>query len=125
MNESDIRQLIHEQVKDLLAESAAKKKMKELEDGIFVYGGDHWTNTHFLIVECSTPEMVSNLRKVVEYVDEITSTGASRTFVVSVDDPHDEKEKEVCEFDIDGDGADRVLSINEMKRKNPNKKSEE
>lgn len=121
MNNSQIRQLIREQIRDiLLTESTTKKKIKELVgDEILVYGGDYWENTYFLIVECSTPEMVSNLRKIVEYVDEITSTGASRTFEVSVKDPSDEREQDVCEFDIDGDGADRVLSINEMKKNNP------
>ena len=90
--------------------------MKGFDDGLSVYGGNYWKNTYFLVVECTTSEMVHNLEKVVDYVQEIIRTGASRTFVVSVDSPQDEKEKEVCKFDIDGDGADSVLTINKVKR---------
>lgn len=122
MNESDIRQLINQQVRSLLKEGSHGEVV--LKD-VVLYNGDYWPNSYLLVVECSSLDAIRNLSKVVEYVDDITSKGASRTFIVSVDDPTDEKEKEVCEFYLDGDGADRVLSINKVRIKNPNKKSEE
>jgi hypothetical protein len=126
MKETEVRQLIREEVRELLSESFTKKKlkMKDFGDALSVYGGGSWNSTCFLIIETSTQEMVTKLKKVVDYVSKITETGASRTFVVSVEDPTDEDEQETCEFDIDGDGADRVLSINMIKRDRINEDDE-